>query len=51
LEWDDVKFGLRPEQFTIQSIFERLEKNGDPFIGVLGKGINMKMATLLLERT
>lgn len=51
LEWDEVKPGLRAEQFTIQSIFGRLEKVGDPFAGVLGKGINMKTATQSLGRT
>jgi hypothetical protein len=36
-----------PEQFTIQNIFKRLEKNGDPFTGVLGKGIDMRIATII----
>ncbi len=50
LDWDEVKPGLRPEQFTIRSIFERLEKTRDPFVGVLGKGINMKTAMQLLKK-
>lgn len=49
LEWKEVKTGLRPQQFTIKSIFTRLEKLGDPFAGVLGKGIDMKKAIQRLE--
>ncbi len=42
LEWKEVKKGLHPSQFTIKTIFKRLEKKGDLFKGVLGKGIDMK---------
>ena len=41
LEWKEVKKGLHPSKFTIQTIFKRLEKKGDLFKGVLGKGIDM----------
>ncbi|HSY61286.1 MAG TPA: DNA ligase D, partial [Cytophaga sp.] len=41
LEWKEVKKGLKPSQFTIKTIFERLEKKGDLFKGILGKGIDM----------
>jgi bifunctional non-homologous end joining protein LigD len=41
LEWKEVKKGLHPSQFTIKTIFKRLEQKGDLFKGVLGKGINM----------
>lgn len=41
LEWKEVKKGLHPSQFTIKTIFKRLEKKGDLFKGVLGKGIDM----------
>lgn len=50
LEWAEVKTGLRPEQFTIRNIFRRLDKNRDPFMGVLGKGIDMKKALRTLEK-
>ena len=50
LEWKEVKKGLRPAQFTIQSIFKRLDKKGDLFAGVLEKGIDMKMALQSLEK-
>lgn len=42
LEWKEVKKGLHPSQFTIKTIFKRLEKKGDLFKGILGKGINME---------
>lgn len=42
LQWDEVKPGLHPSQFTIKNIFKRLEKQGDLFKGVLGKGIDME---------
>jgi bifunctional non-homologous end joining protein LigD len=42
LEWKEVKKGLSPSQFTIKNIFKRLEKKGDLFKPVLGKGIDLK---------
>jgi len=42
LEWSEVKKGLHPSKFTIKNIFKRLEKKGDLFKGVLGKGIDMQ---------
>ena len=42
LEWKEVKKGLHPSAFTIKTIFKRLEKKGDLFKGVLGKGIDME---------
>jgi len=42
LEWSEVKPGLHPSQFTFKNIFERLEKKGDLFSGILGKGIDMQ---------
>ena len=41
LEWDEVRPGLHPTNFTINNIFERLEKKGDLFAPVLKKGIDM----------
>lgn len=41
LRWEEVKAGLHPSQFTIKNIFHRLEKNGDLFKPVLGKGIDI----------
>jgi len=42
LEWSEVKKGLHPSKFTIKTIFKRLEKKGDLFKGILGKGIDME---------
>lgn len=41
LLWEEVKEGLSPKQFTIHNIKERVDKMGDLFIGVLGKGIDL----------
>ena len=42
LEWKEVKKGLHPSQFTFKNIFKRLDKKGDLFKGVLGKGFDME---------
>ena len=44
LHWEEVKKGLLPTQFTMQNIFKRLEKEGDLFKPVLGKGIDLNKA-------
>lgn len=44
LEWSEVKHGLTPQDFTINNILERVEKKGDLFKGVLGKGIDIQKA-------
>jgi bifunctional non-homologous end joining protein LigD len=49
LFWKEVKSGLSPQQFTIHSIAKRIEKTGDIFKGVLGKGIDLKKCLKLLE--
>jgi len=41
LEWNEVKKGLSPKDFTIFNTLERLKKKGDLFKGVLGKGIDL----------
>jgi bifunctional non-homologous end joining protein LigD len=49
LEWKEVKRGLDPAHFTIQTIIKRLEKKGDLFAGVM----DTKIAALnskILER-
>lgn len=43
LKWQEVKRGLDPRDFTIKTVLKRLKK-GDPFRGVLGKGINLPAA-------
>ncbi len=49
LEWKEVKKGLDPKAFTIRSIFKRLEKMGDVWKPVLGKGINLQTCLKKLE--
>lgn len=44
LEWTEVKHGLRPQDFTIHNILQRVEQKGDLFKGVLGKGIDLHKA-------
>jgi bifunctional non-homologous end joining protein LigD len=44
LEWKEVKKGLQPTDFNIENIFKRIEKKGDLFAPVLGKGIDMLKA-------
>jgi bifunctional non-homologous end joining protein LigD len=42
LKWEEVKSGLTPAQFTIYTLPARVQKTGDLFKGILGKGINME---------
>lgn len=41
LDWKEVKQGLHPSDFNIHNILKRLEKKGDLFTDVLGKGIDL----------
>jgi bifunctional non-homologous end joining protein LigD len=41
LEWKEVKSGLHPSQFNINTLPKRVEKKGDIFKGVSGKGIDI----------
>jgi bifunctional non-homologous end joining protein LigD len=41
LHWDEVNKNLKIAQFTIHNIYERVQSEGDLFIGVLGKGIDL----------
>jgi bifunctional non-homologous end joining protein LigD len=42
LHWEEVKKGLTMQDFTIFNAAERLKAEGDPFKGVLKKGINLE---------
>ena len=50
LLWDEVKKSLHPSQFTITTIFKRLENLGDVFTPVLGKGIDIQKAIKNLKQ-
>lgn len=41
LEWKELKSGLDPRDFNIKNTIKRLEKKGDIFLPVLGKGIDL----------
>ncbi len=49
LEWPEVKEGLRPEQFTIKTIFGRLKATGDLLKPVLNQGTDLDGAIRGLE--
>lgn len=42
LHWDEVKKGLKPQNFTLVNAIERIKREGDLFKPVLGKGIDLK---------
>ena len=44
LHWDEVKSGLKMQDFTIKNAVARVRSQGDIFIGSLGKGIDMEKA-------
>ena len=50
IEWSELKLGLKPTDFNIENALDRLQKNGDLFKGVLGKGLNMEKALALLQK-
>jgi bifunctional non-homologous end joining protein LigD len=41
LHWEEVKKGLKMQHFTIKNAVARIKKEGDLFLPVLGKGINL----------
>ncbi len=49
LHWEEVKKGLSMQDFTIKTMSERVNAEGDLFKGVLGKGIDMEKALRKLE--
>jgi len=50
LKWSEVKKGLDPKNYTIETIFPRLKKWGDLFSAVLGKGIDIALALRNLKK-
>jgi len=49
LHWEEVKKGLKMQDFTIQNVPSRLKSIGDIFKPVLGKGISMEKVLKKLE--
>jgi bifunctional non-homologous end joining protein LigD len=49
LEWEELKPGLKPTDYTIHNALERIKEKGDLFKPVLGKGIDMMKALELLQ--
>jgi len=49
VEWEELKPGLKPTDFTIDNALERIKEKGDLFKPVLGKGIDMMKALELLQ--
>ncbi len=50
LRWEEVKPGLRPEQFTISNVIPRFEKEGDLFLPVLKKPQKLEPALKRLNQ-
>ncbi len=50
LEWKEVNHDLHPSQFTIENIFERVEKKGDLFSKVLTGSNDMLKALKLIDK-
>ncbi len=50
LHWDEVKKGMKMEDFNIYNAVERVTTNGDIFKPVLGKGIDMEKALTNLQK-
>ncbi|ALI99803.1 non-homologous end-joining DNA ligase [Rufibacter tibetensis] len=50
LLWKEVKTGLHPSQFTIQNVPQRVKELGDPFLPVLGKGIDVPASLKKLKK-
>jgi bifunctional non-homologous end joining protein LigD len=42
LRWDEIKKGLKMNQFTMKNALSQIKERGDLFKPVLGKGIDME---------
>jgi bifunctional non-homologous end joining protein LigD len=49
LHWDEVNKSLKPTDWTIKTIFKRIEEVGDLWKPVIGKGINLQSCLKHLE--
>ncbi len=51
LHWEEVKKGLKIQDFHIGNAVDRIREQGDIFRGVLGKGINLEKTLKALNST
>jgi bifunctional non-homologous end joining protein LigD len=49
LEWSEVNLNLDMEIFTMKKMMKRVEKKGDLFKGIFGKGVDIKKVLKKLE--
>jgi bifunctional non-homologous end joining protein LigD len=49
LHWEELKKGLKMQDFTMRNSIARIMREGDIFKSVLGKGIDMKKALKALS--
>lgn len=49
LQWRELKPGLSPQQFTMETIHKRLAKEGDIWLPILKSGVNIKEVLKNLE--
>jgi bifunctional non-homologous end joining protein LigD len=49
LYWEEIKKGLTPTTYNINTIFDRLKSEGDIFRPVLGKGIDLDKVLSRIE--
>jgi bifunctional non-homologous end joining protein LigD len=50
LHWDEVRKGMRTENFTLRNSIARLRSVGDLFKGGLGKGIDMDKVVSMVQK-
>ena len=50
LQWQEVVIGLNPEQFNLLTIKDRIQKIGDIWKPILGKGINLEKCLAKLKK-
>lgn len=51
LKWSEVKPGLDPRQYNMHTILDRIEKVGDLFKPVLGRGCDLQKSLRSLEKS
>lgn len=49
LDWSEVKKGLDPTEFTIETVPDRIQEMGDLFKPILGRGVNINSVLKKIE--